>query len=165
MDWRATVPEPTLVAVGALAHRASDLRCQVLIYPMIDASCGSPSFAEYADGYGPAAVDMKRGWSKYLPEGSDPCDPLASPLYARDITAVAPAFILTAEYDTLRDEGEAYARKLIEAGNAVQARRYLGAIHGFFAMPGILRLARQALSDVAEFLRCRLGVRDSIDAE
>jgi len=99
-----------LAAVAALAHRAADLRCQVLIYPMIDATCGSPSFTEYADGYGPAAVDMKRGWSEYLPEGSDPCDPLASPLYARDTTAVAPAFILTAEYDTLRDEGEAYAR-------------------------------------------------------
>jgi acetyl esterase len=151
-----------LVAVAALAHRVSALRCQVLIYPMIDATCGSPSFAEYANGYGPAAADMKRGWSEYLPEGSDPRDPQASPLYAQDATAVAPAFILTAEYDTLRDEGEAYARKLIEAGNPVQARRYLGAIHGFFAMPGTLRLARQAQEDVAEFLRRRLGVRDCL---
>jgi acetyl esterase len=149
-----------LAAVAALAHRAAGLRCQVLIYPMIDAACGSPSFAEYADGFGPAAIDMKRGWSEYLPKGSDPCDPMASPLYAPDTTALPPAFLLTAEYDTLRDEGEAFARKLIEAGNPVQVRRYLGAIHGFFAMPGALRLARQALRDVAEFLRCRLGVRE-----
>jgi acetyl esterase len=149
-----------LVAVAAMAHRAAGLRCQVLIYPMIDATCGSPSFAEYADGYGPGAIDMMRGWSEYLPEGSDPCDPLASPIFAQDTTALPPAFLLTAEYDTLRDEGEAYARKLIEAGNQVQVRRYLGAIHGFFAMPGTLSLARQALRDVAEFLRCRLGVRD-----
>ena len=145
-----------LAAVAALAHRASGLGCQVLIYPMLDPMCSSPSYAGYADGYGPAATDMKRGWSLYLPEGSDPRDPRASPLWAGDTTGVAPAFVVTAEYDTLRDEGEAYARKLIEAGNAVQVRRYLGAVHGFFTMPGTLRLAREALKDVAGFLRHRL---------
>ncbi len=147
-----------LAAVAALVHRTRAIRCQVLIYPMIDATCGSTSFATYADGYGPGAVDMKRGWSEYLPEGRDPRDPLASPLYAPDTTGVAPAFVLTAEYDTLRDEGEAYARKLIEAGNMVQARRYLGAIHGFFTMPGTLGLAREALGEVAQFLKFRLAV-------
>ena len=64
--------------------------------------------------------------------------------------------VITAEYDTLREEGEAYARKLMEAGNVVQVRRYLGAVHGFFTMPGTLRLARQALGEVAAFLRFRL---------
>jgi acetyl esterase len=146
-----------LAAVSALAHRASGLRCQVLIYPMIDATCNSPSFAEYAEGYGPAAIDMKRGWSEYLPGGHDPRDPVASPLFAADTVGLAPAFILTAEYDTLRDEGEAYARKLIESGNLVQARRYPGAIHGFFGMPGALRVARQALADVGEFVRLRVS--------
>ncbi len=145
-----------LAAVAALAHGDSDLRCQVLIYPMIDATCSSPSFTEYADGYGPAAIDMKRGWSEYFAEGVDPRDPLASPLYAGAIAGVAPALALTAEYDTLRDEGEAYARKLMEAGTLVQVRRYLGAVHGFFTMPGTLRLARQALSEVGAFLRFRL---------
>ena len=145
-----------LAAVAALA-RPPGIRCQVLIYPMIDATCGSRSYAIYSAGYGPAAVDMKRGWSEYLPEGHDPCDPLGSPLYAPDTGGVAPAFVLTAEYDTLRDEGEAYARKLIEAGNTVQVRRYSGAIHGFFAMPGTLRLAREALGEVAQFLRFRLA--------
>jgi acetyl esterase len=145
-----------LAAVAALAHRVPALRCQVLIYPMIDATCSSPSFEKYADGYGPAAVDMKRGWSEYLPEGVDPRDPLASPLYSHDVAGVAPPFILTAEYDTLRDEGEAYARKLIEAGNPVQVRRYLGAIHGFFTLPGTLRLGREAVKEVSEFLRFRL---------
>jgi acetyl esterase len=169
VEWASTQAAPfgvagdsagaNLAAVAALAHRTPELRCQVLIYPMIDATCSSPSFTNYADGYGPAAVDMKRGWSEYLPEGCDPRNPVASPLYAQNPAGVAPAFILTAEYDTLRDEGEAWARKLIEAGNAVQVRRYLGAIHGFFAMPGALRLAREALQDVAEFLRFRLGTR------
>jgi acetyl esterase len=147
-----------LAAVAALAHRLPGLRCQVLIYPMIDPACSRPSFAEYAEGYGPGAIDMKRGWSEYLPEGVDPRDPLASPLHAGDTRGAAPAFVLTAECDTLRDEGEAYARKLIETGNLVQARRYLGAIHGFFTMPGTLRLAREAMEEVAGFLRFRLGV-------
>jgi len=144
-----------LAAVAALASRVPTLRCQVLIYPMLDPACNSPSYAEYAEGYGPGAVDMQRGWSEYLPKGSDPLDPLACPLHAADTAGVAPAFVLTAEYDTLRDEGEAYARKLVDAGNLVQQRRYPGTIHGFFTMPGVLRIAREALHDVAEFIRFR----------
>jgi len=146
-----------LAAVAAQTHRTKGLRCQLLIYPMIDAACCSASYTGYAEGYGPGAIDMKRGWSEYLPEDCDPRNPLASPLYGHDLTGLAPAFVLTAEYDTLRDEGEAYARRLLEAGNPVLARRYLGAIHGFFTMPGALRIARQALSDVAAFLRFHLG--------
>ena len=146
-----------LVAVAALARRSSGLRCQILIYPMIDATCSSASFDDYAEGYGPGAGDMKRGWAEYLAGASDLRDPVASPLYAGDTGGSPPAFVLTAEYDTLRDEGEAYARKLIESGNLVQVRRYAGAIHGFFTMPGTLGVAREALRDVAEFLRCRLS--------
>lgn len=146
-----------LAAVAAQTHRTAGLRCQVLIYPMIDAVCSSPSFATYANGYGLGAVDMKRGWSEYLPEGSDPRDPLASPIYAGDLAGLAPAFVLTAEYDTLRDEGEAYAQNMVQAGNAVQVRRYPGAIHGFFTMPGALRTAREALNDVARFVRLQMS--------
>jgi acetyl esterase len=145
-----------LAAVAALRLRSLGIRCQVLIYPMIDATCNSLSYMTYADGFGPAAVDMKRGWAEYLRDGEDRRDPQVSPLYASDIAGAPPAFILTAEYDTLRDEGEAYAQRLIEAGNLVQVRRYLGAIHGFFAMPGRLRLAREALHDAARFLRFHL---------
>ena len=100
---------------------------------------------------------MKRGWSEYLPEGANPCDPMASPLFVRDTTALPPASLLTAEFDTLRDDGDAYARKLIESGSLVQVRRCLGAIHGFFAMPGALSISRQAMRDGAEFLRFRAG--------
>lgn len=142
-----------LAAGAALAHRGSGLRCQLLIYPMIDATCGSPSFVEFGDGFGPGAADMKRGWSEYLPAGGDPRDPLASPLFAEDVRGAAPAFVLTAEYDTLRDEGEAYARKLAQSGNVVQTRRRLGTIHGFFTMQGILRVAREAMNEAGAFLR------------
>ena len=144
-----------LAAIAALRQRGR-VRCQVLIYPMIDAACESLSYRQYAEGYGPGAADMERGWREYLPEGCDARDSLASPLYASDLAGAPPAFVLTAEYDTLRDEGEAYARKLIEAGVPVQVWRVPGAIHGFFAMPGELGIARQALTEVAEFLRVRL---------
>ncbi len=141
-----------LATVAALAHRHSArLRCQLLIYPMIDAVCASPSYAEFAEGYGPGAADMRRGWSEYLPPGTDPHDPLASPLYAPDLTGAAPAFVMTAEYDTLRDEGESYAKRL-----SAQLHRYSGAIHGFFPMQAPLALARQALQDAAAFLRHHL---------
>jgi len=94
-----------LAGVAALAYRRSALRCQVLIYPMIDAECGAASYREFSEGYGPGAVDMQRGWAEYLPEGVDPRDASASPVYAVDVAGAAPAFVLTAEYDTLRDEG------------------------------------------------------------
>ena len=146
-----------LGAGAALAHRGPALQCQLLIYPMIDATCSSPSYAEFGDGYGPSGADMRRGWSEYLPKGSDPRDPPASPLFAEDARGVAPAFVMTAEYDPLRGEGEAYAQKLVQAGNLVQARRYLGMIHGFFTMHGTLRGAREAMNDAAAFLRHALA--------
>ncbi len=144
-----------LAAGAAIAHRGSALRCQLLVYPMIDATCSQPSYAEYASGYGPGAEDMRRGWREYLPEGFDPRDRRVSPLFDSDLDGLAPAFVLTAEYDTLRDEGETYARRLSEAGTAA-LRRYDGMIHGFFAMAGVLRAARQALDDAGAFLRKHL---------
>ena len=71
-----------LAAGAALTPGGRALRCQLLIYPMIDATCGMPSYAAFAEGYGPGAADMQRGWREYLPEGVDPRDPLASPLFA-----------------------------------------------------------------------------------
>ena len=102
---------------------------------MIDATCASASYREFAEGYGPGADDMRRGWREYLPEGAEPRDPLASPLFAQDLEGAAPAWVLTAEFDTLRDEGEEYARRL-----GATLRRYPGTIHGFFTMPGIFQL-------------------------
>jgi acetyl esterase len=137
-----------LAAGVALAHRGPALRCQLLIYPMIDATGSLPSYTRFAEGYGPGAADMRRGWNEYLPKGADPRDPVASPLFATEFDGAPPALVLTAEYDTLRDEGEAYARQL-----GVTAQRYPGTIHGFFTMPGILQVARDAMGDAAAFLK------------
>ncbi|MEO8372400.1 MAG: alpha/beta hydrolase [Candidatus Solibacter sp.] len=137
-----------LAAVAALAHRGGALRSQLLIYPMIDATCATESYREFAEGFGPGAADMQRGWREYLPPGADPRDPLASPLFAHDLQGAAPACVLTAEYDTLRDEGEAYAHRL-----GATLIRYPGAIHGFFTMPGLFACARTAIGDAAAFLK------------
>jgi acetyl esterase len=136
-----------LAAGVALAHRSGALRSQLLVYPMIDATCSLPSYKEFAEGYGPGARDMRRGWREYLPAGTDPRDPVASPLFTADTIGGAPALVLTAEYDTLRDEGGAFAKRL-----GVEARRYPGTIHGFFTMPGILQVARDAIREAGEFL-------------
>ena len=145
-----------LAAGAALRMRGGAIRCQALIYPMIDATCSMDSYAEFAGGYGPGAEDMKRGWRTYMPESTDPRDPMVSPLHAHDVTGAARAMVVTAEYDTLRDEGEAYARKLDAAGVCVTFRRYEGTIHGFFTMPGILGAARKAIAEVGTFLQSEL---------
>jgi acetyl esterase len=136
-----------LAAVAALEHRES-VRCQALIYPMMYATCSMPSHREFATGYGPGTEDMQRGWREYLPEDADPRDPRVSPLFAEDTAAAPPALVITAEYDTLRDEGEMYARKL-----GAKLVRYDGAIHGFIGMSGSLSIARRAIAEVGAFLR------------
>jgi acetyl esterase/lipase len=135
------------LAAGVALSRGRALRCQLLVYPMIDATCSMPSYNAFAEGYGPGAADMRRGWREYLPAGVDPHHPVASPLFATDADGGPPAMVVTAEYDTLRDEGEEYARKL-----GVAARRYPGTIHGFFTMLGTLQVARGAMRDAAAFL-------------
>ena len=137
-----------LAAGAALAHRGSGLRCQLLVYPMLDATCSLTSYREFAEGYGPGAIDMQRGWHDYLSPDIDPRTPLACPLFATDVAGAAPAFVQTAEYDTLRDEGEAYARLL-----GAQLKRYPGTIHGFFTMPGLFKVAREAIADATGFIR------------
>lgn len=142
-----------LAAAAALDKRQSALQCQVLIYPMIDATCSLESHNEFAAGYGPGSADMARGWREYLGAGTDPRDPRASPLFANEFDGVAPALVLTAEYDCLRDEGEAYAKKLEQAGAPVQLQRYDGMIHGFLGLGGNIPAVRRAIGDIGMFLR------------
>ncbi len=132
------------------------LRCQVLVYPMLDATCSLESHRTFATGFGPGSEDMMRGWREYLGDAVDPHHPLASPLFAESLRGLPPALVLTAEYDSLRDEGEAYARRLKRARVPVVSTRYEGTIHGFFQMAGVLESGRRALDEVAEFLRSNL---------
>ncbi len=138
-------------------RRGGTLRCQLLVYPMLDATRSFESHRTFATGYGPGSDDMMRGWSEYLGGEVTPRHPLASPFFAEDLRGLPPALVQTAEYDTLRDEGEDYARRLSEAGVPTTCSRYDGAIHGFFQMAGVLEVGGRAMDEAAGFLRDVLG--------
>jgi len=124
-------------AVALLAKRRNGpaIRQQVLIYPATDASCSLPSYFEFENGPNLTRSAMQWYWDQYAPDAEHKNADTATLLNAsqEDLTGLPPALIITAEFDVLRDEGEAYARKLIQAGVAVTATRMLGTIHGFMA--------------------------------
>ncbi|GAB4184937.1 MAG: alpha/beta hydrolase [Simkaniaceae bacterium] len=132
---------------------------QVLIYPQTDYTRQFPSHKEFAKGYLLEEESLIWYANQYLPESADPRNPKISPLWAEDFSNLPPAFIITAEYDPLRDEGEAYAQKLKEAGIKVIHHRYEGMTHGFFQMGGILDAANRAMEEVGEALKLAFGIR------
>jgi acetyl esterase len=131
------------------------LRMQALIYPVCDSALNTPSYRENTVGFGLSAQSMKRYWDLYL-DGADGRHPDASPLRAGDLAGLPPAYVLTVRHDVLRDEGEAYARALQDAGVPVTLRRYDGAVHGFFRWLAKAELARRAVADVGAALRSGL---------
>ena len=132
------------------------IKAQILIYPVIDAVFDTPSYREFDEGHGLSGASMQRFWRLYL-DGADPADPDASPLRARDLAGVAPAYVLTAEEDVLRDEGEAYAAALRDAGVPTELVRWPGTIHGFFRWLAVTPAAREAVEAVGARLRSALA--------
>jgi acetyl esterase len=130
---------------------------QVLFYPVTDANFDTGSYREFATGYlrGPKAMEWF--WDNYLPDKLARKQPTASPLQAsiEELKGLPPALIATSEFDLLRDEGEAYAHKLIEAGVEVAAVRYLGTIHNFITLNALSETpaAQSAMSLTASALR------------
>jgi acetyl esterase len=96
---------------------------------------------------------MERGYREYLSSDTERRDPRVSPYFATDLSGLPPAFVLSAEYDSLRDEAESYARSLATAGVPVTAIRLGGAIHGVFQLGGVLEVGRRAMREAAAFLR------------
>ncbi|MEV4393273.1 alpha/beta hydrolase [Nonomuraea sp. NPDC049607] len=143
-----------LAAVAAWRAAGSGIRLahQALVYPVLDAAMDTPSYHAYAKGFGLDAAEMAWFAERYA-SGADPADPLLSPLRIADLTGLPPATILTAECDVLRDEGEHYARRLADAGVPVEARRFDGAVHGFFGLPGLFDQATEARQYIADRLR------------
>lgn len=125
------------------------LRWQLLVYPITDCDFDTASYTENATGYGLTRAGMQWFWHHYVPGSDERLHPDASPLRAADLTRLPPAYVITAEYDPLRDEGEAYARRLIEAGVSTRLERFPGMIHGFVRRTGQLTASEVALRRVA----------------
>jgi acetyl esterase len=135
------------------------LKFQMLIYPVTDATRSSQSYKDNGEGYRLTAAGMKWFCDHYV-SGSigTPTDPRVSPLFA-DATTLAsapPAIVITAEYDPLRDEGEQYAHRLIEAGVACSLTRYYGQVHGFFSMSQYVDDGASAINQAATATRLAL---------
>jgi acetyl esterase len=130
------------------------IAAQALVYPVTDlSSFDKPSYSEFADGYHLSRAQMEWFRDHYLAKPEDGLNPLASPLLAGDLAGLPPALIITAECDPLRDEGEAFARRLKEAGAVVQCTRYPGMIHPFFSLCGAIPQAYEAIDEVAAWVR------------
>ena len=141
------------VALAARDRRGPRLALQLLIYPVTAHDFDTASYRENGEGYMLTREGMKWFWSHYLAKPEDGRQPYASPLLANDVSGVAPALVITAEYDPLRDEGEAYAKRLAEAGVPVTVSRYPGLVHGFIRMINVLDPAKRAVEEVAAALR------------
>ncbi|MFE0511271.1 alpha/beta hydrolase [Streptomyces sp. NPDC058964] len=132
---------------------------QLLFYPATDASRHRRSRALFADGFFLTSADMDWFADHYAPESVDRTDPRLSPLLAADLTGLPPAYIATAGFDPLRDEGEAYARSLSEAGVTVALSRQPDLFHGYVNFLGIGRRFREATAEAAGALRLALSPR------
>ena len=132
---------------------------QVLLYPDTDLTESSLSWVEFADTNKPIITrDGKfASISMYVPPEVDIKNPYISPLYAPDLTNLPPALVITGEFDPQRDEGEAYATRLRQAGVSVEATRYEGMIHGFFQMAGVLDGGKKVIEQTAAALRTAFG--------
>ncbi len=148
-----------LAAVTALWARDKGivLRFQLLIYPVVDFSEGDyPSRAENAAGYMLDEQAMEWFTDRYLRDDPDRHDWRLTPVRAARHDGLAPALVITAEFDPLRDEGETYAAKLAAAGVPATATRYDGLIHGFFSMAAVIPAARPAVEEAGAALRAAL---------
>jgi acetyl esterase len=150
-----------LAAVVALMARdrgGPKIAFQLLIYPATRRELDTPSQKQFAtDGYILSRADMEWFWGHYLARAADAANPYACPERAKTLAGLPPAMVLTAEFDPLRDEGEAYAARLREEGVATVLKRYDGVTHGFFGMPSLLEKSRLAIAEASAALRAAVG--------
>jgi acetyl esterase len=162
--------DPALIAVGGdsaggnlaavVALRARDaggpaIAFQLLVYPWVDFADDSPSMREFAADHFLTADIMDWFANHYLPPPIDRRQPWVSPSRA-NLAGLPPAFVLTAECDPLRDQGEAFARRLKDAGVQTTLKRYDGMIHPFFSLGGIIEGGQTAIADAAAALKTAL---------
>ncbi len=137
-----------------------ELAFQLLVYPVTDLRGDHPSRAENGKGYLLTTEVMEWFETQYLTDDSERTDPRASPLLADSFAGLPPALVITAEYDPLRDEGNAYAEQLRAAGVPVTLSPYDGAVHGFFQLSATTDIGRRAIGEAGAAVRAALGPDD-----
>jgi acetyl esterase/lipase len=153
-----------LAAVAAIALRDSGpaIAMQVLAYPVTDQASDTESLRRFATGYSLTAELLRWYQSQYLRDESDRADWRASPLRARDHSRLPHAYVLTAGFDPLLDQGKAYADALTQAGVTVVYECFEGQIHGFLPMGGAIAAAGHAHYRIGQMLRTRFGTFPSV---
>lgn len=144
------------VTLMARDQGLSFIKFQLLFNPATHYAFDTDSYRDNAEGYGLTTDTMRWFWGQYLAEEQDGRNPYASPLLAVDFSSLPPALVITAEFDPLRDDGEAYAAKLQAAGIPVEAKRYDGMVHGFMLQTGGYDQGRQAVKHAVSALRIAL---------
>jgi len=144
-----------LAAVTSILSRDENgpkISKQVLIYPAVDARLNHPSIDKFKDGYLLTKEMMHWFVDHYARTQGDKLNPLMSPLLTENLSDLPAAFVSTSDHDPLKDEGEAYYRKLSEAGNKAVFKEYKNTIHGFANIPRISKQSNVLVEDIATFL-------------
>lgn len=141
------------VALMARDRTGPEIAFQSLIYPIADCDVDTASYRDCATDYFLTRDAMIWFWDQYVPNESDRTNPYVSPMRAESLEGLPPALVLTAEYDPLRDEGEAYAERLRQSGVEATVTRYDGMIHGFTRRTSLYAQAQTALDEVAAHIR------------
>jgi acetyl esterase len=149
----------TATALMARDRGGPGIAFQLLVYPATQRELDTPSHSQFAnDGYYVLSrADMEWFWGHYLASDADARNPYACPARAKTLSGLPPAMVMTAEYDPLRDEGEAFAARLREEGVATVLKRYDGVTHGFFGIPSLVEKSRRAIAEASAALRGAIG--------
>ncbi|NUR87318.1 MAG: alpha/beta hydrolase, partial [Nonomuraea sp.] len=142
----------TVTCLRARAEGGPPIAAQVLVYPATDGTAHWPSYDENGEGHFLTTAHMEWFWDCYQPDRGRRGEPYSSPLRA-DVRGLPPALVITAGHDPLRDEGEAYAAHLRDAGVETRSLRYDGLFHGFFGTGAFLPAAQEAMDQVCETIR------------
>lgn len=145
------------VALMARDRQGPALSFQLLVYPVTQRNFTTGSYQRCAEGYMLTKASMEWYWRQYLKTDVDAVNPYAAPMVATNLSGLPPALVITAEFDPLCDEGEAYGQRLQAAGVATTCTRYDGMIHGFFGMAAALDKGKQAIAEACEALRKAFG--------
>ncbi len=146
-----------VMSLLARDRRGPRLLLQILVYPVTSYDFGTASYRENATGFVLTTEDMRWFWRHYLSREEQGREMMASPIQAKSLADLPPALVITAGCDPLRDEGEAYAARLRDAGVAVTLTRYPGMFHGFLRMTRILDQSRVLLDEIAGALKKALA--------